>query len=250
MLHWKLKIIMLPDFSEERQLWSSGYNLVIGVDEVGRGSFAGPVVASACAFVPQLHTSDFILHNSSARIDDSKRLKPNERKKAAKWIRENCLAYGIGEVNVPTINKVGIGKATAIAMRRAAYSVLHMAYGKKNYIRLAISNKPFLLIDAFYINYMRGIPKAQQKPIIRGDQKSISIASASIMAKVYRDSLMQRLSKQHPSYQWGRNKGYGTRNHQEAIVKHGLTRLHRIAFVEAFLSRPTSAKVRTKGLSF
>lgn len=260
---------MLPTFEEESKLWKRGYDLVIGVDEVGRGCFAGPVVAGAVAFsvvgrgpvagfppasarglravgspstrtTPRFPNSQFIIPHSVV-IDDSKRLKPQEREKAAAWITENCLAYGIGEVGVGTINKVGIGKATAIAMRKAIASITYQVASIKNkkihntYYKI-LDTKSYILVDAFYIPYVKGIPKIRQKAIKNGDQKSISIAAASIIAKTFRDSLMQKLSNRHSVYGWGKNKGYGTRYHQEAIKRNGLTKLHRITFVETFLA--------------
>lgn len=230
---------IFPDFSEEQALWQNGYNLVIGIDEVGRGCFAGPVVASACAFAPKFPPPT---GGSEFPINDSKQLKPQERKRASEWIKKNCLAFGIGEVGVNVINKVGIGKATAQAMRRAAYSLLHMAYGNKNYTLNAVRYKPYILVDAFHIKYLRGIGLKHQRAIKKGDQKCISIAAASIVAKVFRDSLMLKLSKRYITYGFGRNKGYGTRFHQEAIKKNGTTKLHRTIFIETFLNG-----LRTKG---
>lgn len=207
----------LPDFREEKRLWKKGYKVVIGVDEVGRGAFAGPVVAAAIAFSPEV--------NNGVKIDDSKRLTPQQRKIAAKWIKKNCLAYGVGEVNVATINRVGIGKATAQAMRRA---IANLESKIKNRL------EEYLLIDAFYVKYVKGIGLKNQKAIIKGDQKSISIAAASILAKVYRDTLMQKLALRYRKYQLGKNKGYGTRKHQELIKQNGITRLHRVVFVKNF----------------
>lgn len=215
----------LPDFQEEQALWQKGYEMVIGVDEVGRGCFAGPIVAGAVAFAKETNIN-------GVHIDDSKRMKPRQREKSADWICTNAIAYGIGEIGVNIINKMGMKRATDMAFRMALIQATKRVSQK---IR-------FVLIDAFYIPYVAGLARKNQKAIVDGDQKSLSIAAASIIAKVYRDALMKRLSKKHPSYQWGRNKGYGTHDHQEAIKKNGLTKLHRVMFVETFL--------RTKGLAF
>ncbi|MBI2622046.1 ribonuclease HII [Candidatus Microgenomates bacterium] len=246
----------LPDFREEKSLWRRGYQIVIGVDEVGRGAFAGPVVAAAVAFGAEVGQRFFVSCNCGrgkcraqnhlasprlVKINDSKVLKANQRRMAAKWIKKNCLAYGVGEVGVRTINKVGIGKATEMAMRKAIASIMYkvssIKYKKHNTYYKIHNTKSFVLIDAFYIPYIKGIQKAQQKPIKKGDQKSISIAAASIIAKVYRDSLMQKLTERYRLYQWGVNKGYGTKLHQQAIIEYGMTSLHRQQFVQTFLTK-------------
>lgn len=216
----------LPDFSAEGILWQKGFKFVAGVDEVGRGAWAGPLVAGAVVFA-----LEFRIENLECRIDDSKRLSETQRELAAAWIKENALAWSVGEVNVPTINRVGIGKATAIAMRRAINNI----HNSKFHIQ-------YLLIDAFYIPYVNGVRRKNQLAIIDGDQKSFSIAAASIIAKVYRDSLMRSLSKQFnfKKYGWASGKGYGTRAHQKAIKRHGITKMHRRKFVESWINRVTT----------
>ena len=246
---------ILPTFDYEQALWKQGFNFIAGVDEVGRGAWAGPVVASAVAFAPE-----FRIENLECRIDDSKRLTADQREIAAQWIKKNALAWSVGEVGVATINRIGIGKATAIAMRKAVLGCnqkLEVRRGNvdnevrsekgKSIIPLQNlhSNFPlptsigFLLVDAFYIPYVRGVRHNRQMPIIKGDQKSISIAAASIIAKVYRDSLMESLGKQFKfeKYGWGKNKGYGTREHQNEILRNGLTHLHRVQFVETWRTK-------------
>lgn len=204
----------LPNFSFEKKLWKK-YRYIAGADEVGRGSFAGPVVAGAVVFPPDLKVE--------VRINDSKKLSQKRREIANKWIRENSLAWGIGEAGVGKINKYGIKKATEIAFRRAIKNC-----GEVNY----------LLIDAFFVPYVKGLRRKNQLPIINGDEKSLSIAAASIIAKVHRDNLMVSLGKKpkYRKYKWQKNKGYGTRKHQKAISKYGITRLHRKLFVRNFVS--------------
>jgi len=206
------------DFSYEKKLWKK-YKVVAGVDEVGRGCFAGPVVAG-CVVFPR--DTKYKIPDTIS-IDDSKKLRPRERETSARWIKKNALAYGIGEASTALINRKGIKKASEVAFRKAIKAVnlkLH-----------------FVLIDAFYIPYVKGLRRKNQKAIINGDEKSISIAAASIIAKVYRDKLMTHLSKEskYKNYGWGRNKGYGTREHQGAIKKYGITRYHRKQFVETYL---------------
>lgn len=207
----------LPDFSFEKYYWKKGYKIIGGVDEVGRGAFAGPVVAACVIFKRKL--------KDHPKIDDSKRLSPVARQIAADWIKNNAFAYGLGSVSARVINRIGIGKASKMAFRRAV----------KNTGRRI----DFLLCDAFYVSYLAGLPKVKQKPIVHGDQKSISVAAASIIAKVYRDKLMTKLGqrRRYKKYLWGKNKGYGTEEHQKTIIKYGRSSYHRKAFVATFLSR-------------
>lgn len=231
----------MPDFEFEANLWKKGFRAVAGADEVGRGAWAGPVVAAAVAFAP---ISNFKFKISfSLKIDDSKKLSVGQREKAEVWIKKNALAWGIGEVGATVINTVGLTKASRMAFRRAIANCNHrlqttvysLRQNKKAVVR-SQSIVDFLLIDAFYLPYTRGLKRKNQQAIIKGDTKSRSIAAASIIAKVYRDRLMSKLGRQHSEYGWIRNKGYGTREHQEAILKHGLTRLHRKQYVKRLLS--------------
>jgi len=208
----------LPDFLYEKKLWKKGYKFIAGVDEVGRGSLAGPVVAGAVVFDRNLIK---IKHNGVI-INDSKKLSAKQRERATAWIKENALSWAVGEASVSKINKLGIVKATQIAFRMAI---------KKAQLKQKID---YLLIDAFYAPYVVGLRKKKQMPIVKGDTKSISIEAASIIAKVYRDKLMTELSKQpkHKKYEWNKNKGYGTLDHRNVIKKYGATNLHRKDFVK------------------
>ncbi len=208
----------LPDFSLENSLWKKGIKIIGGLDEVGRGSFAGPVVAAVVIFKENQEIEKEIV------INDSKKLNPREREIASIWIKRNALSWGIGEGSVNKINKLGIKKATDIAFRNA----IKMA--KKNRIE-------HILIDAFYIPYVKGLKRKNQSAIIKGDTKSISIAAASIIAKVYRDKLMLNLSKypKYKKYKWDKKKGYGTRKHRESIKRYGATNLHRTLFFSSSL---------------
>lgn len=211
------RLVILPDFAEESKLWELGYKYVIGVDEVGRGSFAGPVSAAAVVF--ECETEEL----QGLGINDSKLLKPTQRYKLSKLIRESCVSYSVSTVGVNTINKHGIVKATEAAFRKAISSIMYQVESIKY-------EECFLLVDGFHIKYIKGIGLKNQKAIIKGDRKSISIAAASIIAKVHRDSLMKKLSKQYPQYGFEKHKGYGTKAHQAAIKKNGLTKLHRTSF--------------------
>lgn len=229
----------LPNFRYEKKLWKKGYKFVAGVDEVGRGCFAGPVVAG-CVVFPK--DTIFKVKDSKIKIDDSKRLTAKQREKADSWIKKNAIAWGIGETPTSLINRIGMGKATKTAFRRSISDARKRLNGKID----------FLLADAFFISFVPGLPtkrrkdkkgkfrknpKGRQLAIIDGDQKSVSIAGASIIAKVYRDNLMSKLSKKPKfrKYGWDKNKGYGTKKHQKAIKKYGITRYHRRQFVKAFV---------------
>ena len=241
-----------PSFAYERKLHKKGYKIIAGVDEVGRGCFAGPVVAGCVVFPAGLVVNGGVLSRNSPKsthegtpalglpvarhpsilINDSKKLSPKRREIADRWIRKNALAFGIGQASVAQINRLGIKKASEIAFRKAI---------KDTGIEIN-----YLLIDAFYIPYIKGLRRKNQKPIIKGDTKSISIAAASIVAKVYRDKLMTDLGKKskYRKYKWTKNKGYGTLDHREAIKKHGTTRQHRKQFVETWISSSSSSRAQ------
>ena len=190
---------------EERKLWKKGFKLVCGVDEVGRGCFAGPVVAGAVIF-----DQDCVFPEG---IADSKLLKPKNREILSKKIQECAKAWAVGEISVRDINKYGIGKATQMAFRKA--------------LKNLATTPDFIIIDAFSIGHLN---RKKQQPIKGGDRISVSIAAASIIAKVYRDKLMRSYHKKYPAYHFAKHKGYGTKLHQQAIYKHGLTKLHRTSF--------------------
>jgi len=202
----------LPTFQYEQQLWQKGLQFIAGVDEVGRGCFAGPVVAAAVILPSDFHATN--------KINDSKKLSPKVRTELSEIIKEHAVAFSIAEVSVSVINDVGIGKAAQQAFVNA------ISY---------LKTKPeHILIDAFMINALQ---KDKQTAIIHGDGISISIAAASIIAKVYRDELMQKLPEDYKVYDFFTNKGYGTKKHRDAIAQHGLCDLHRTSFnLEKFLT--------------
>ena len=206
-----------PSFLYEKKLWKKDFKNVAGVDEVGRGSFAGPVVAGVVSFSKDIEKIDL----NGVVINDSKKLTSKQREKAEVWIKENALSWAVGEASVNQINRLGIVKATQIAFRKA----------------ISKNKTDFLLIDAFYIPYVRGLRRKNQLAIVKGDTKSMSIAAASIIAKVYRDRLMTILAKnpKYKKYDWNRNKGYGTLDHRNAINKYGATGLHRKDFVRSIV---------------
>lgn len=202
----------LPNFSYEIPLWGKGMT-VIGIDEVGRGAFAGPVAVGGVVFSPNLIGSD-IDHLLSLGINDSKKITAKKREELNLTIKELAAAWHISFISVERINETGIGKATFEGMKEVV-----------NTLKLKARN-PYLLIDAFKIPEI-AVP---QMGIIRGDSLSISIAAASIIAKVERDRLMAELGKKYLHYAWEKNKGYGTLIHRKAIAKYGQTSHHRVDF--------------------
>lgn len=203
-----------PSFEEEKNLWQSGVDFVIGIDEVGRGAFAGPIVAAGVVFSSETNV------NLLCEINDSKLLNPLLRQKCAKIIKQNALYWTIEVVDIGLINKYGIGKANSAVFRKVLKSLISKFDKKEKY---------YVLIDGFHKKYLPG-GITKQKGIVRGDQKSLSIASASILAKVHRDNLMREVSKEFAVYKFGRNKGYGTLDHREAIKNFGLSKIHRTSF--------------------
>ena len=186
----------------ENEGYTKGYLYIGGIDE------AGPVVASVVVFKPNTKIEG---------INDSKKLSEAKREELFDRIKEEALDYGIGIVNNEDIDKYNILNATYMAMKKALN---------------CLKNTPdYLLIDAATIP---GID-IHQKPIIKGDSKSISIAAASILAKVTRDNIMYQYDEIFPEYGFKSHKGYGTKEHYEAIEKYGITRIHRKSFLKNML---------------
>lgn len=187
----------------EKEAFSLGYELIGGVDEVGRGPLAGPVVA-AVVILPK--------ETKIQGINDSKKLSSHQRERLCKTISNLVIDWGIGIVDERKIDEINILEATYIAMRKAVQS-----------LRI----KPqFLLVDGHKIPHLNIL----QKPIIKGDQVSISIQAASILAKVIRDRMMIEYDKEFPQYGFAKHKGYGTTTHIESIKKYGICKIHRQSF--------------------
>ncbi|MCS7092293.1 MAG: ribonuclease HII [Patescibacteria group bacterium] len=219
-----------PDFYYESIWWDKNL-IVAGADEVGRGCLAGPVVTAVCVFHPSIRAKIKKI-GEKIIIKDSKKMTASQRKLSADWIKKNALSWGIGFGSVYEINKFGIKEATNKSFRRA------IKLANLNLNKLGVGLIERLLVDAFYISYAKGVSKKKQVPIVKGDMKSISIASASIIAKVYRDEYMQNLGRRslYMKYFWQENKGYGTRKHREAILNHGPTKFHRRLFISKTLT--------------
>lgn len=197
--------MVFPTLNIETKLWNTGYRYIAGLDEVGRGSFAGSVCVGAVIFPKDCELLE--------GLADSKLLKPRQREQLAVRIKHHAISWSVVEISVSIINKVGIGQATQMAFRKAVKSLDKQA--------------DFVLIDAFYIKHLN---RKRQKAVADGDKICASISAASIIAKVHRDKLMKKLSKKYPKYGFGKHKGYGTKKHQGAIKKYGLSRIHRTSF--------------------
>jgi len=205
----------LPDLTFEHKLWQDGYSHLAGIDEAGRGAWAGPVSAAAVIF-PQMS----IIPKHLAGLNDSKKLKPHQREKLAIEIKEIAAGWGIGFASSEEVDELGILPATKLAMQRALCS---LAY-----------SPGYLLVD--YVTLPDN--PTPQMALVKGDARSVSIAAASILAKTARDHVMCEQDDLYPGYYWSANKGYGTAAHQQAIQSLGLSPIHRRSFqpVAAFVS--------------
>lgn len=233
---------MLPDFSFEKSAWKRGFQLVIGVDEVGRGAFAGPLVAGACA-LKIANDYSFLPSIEQLGINDSKQLSSKKREQLDPAIKSHFF-WAIGETDVAYINRFGIQKATEKAFRQAVVKLLYQVLASNtpgnSPAMMKLSDiehiKPYVFLDAFKVKYIPIVGLTHQQNIIKGDQKSITIAAASVVAKIYRDAMMTDLSKEFIQYKWHENKGYGSEFHREKIKELGLTKYHRVMFCKSSLS--------------
>ncbi len=200
----------MPDFSLEESLGLSTSAVIVGVDEVGRGPLAGPVTAAAVVVDRQKITLDLL-----TKIDDSKKISQKKHATISKQI-ESIAIIGIGWASSGEIDQLNILEATMLAMQRAISSLR----------KQIISDPDYILIDG------NKVPRLDfpSKAIVRGDEKSLSIAAASIVAKNKRDAFMASLSKLYPGYGWEKNAGYGTGEHLAAIEREGITVHHRRSF--------------------
>jgi ribonuclease HII len=198
---YKLLVPTMNSF--ERRAHQLGYRSIAGIDEVGRGPLAGPVIAAAVILPPNYRNKE---------IRDSKQLAAKKREKLSEIIRQDALSIGLGVVEASIIDEVNIFQATLLAMKEAA---------------LNLSLTPdYLLIDGSH----RIFVSITQETIVKGDSLSVSVASASIIAKVSRDRIMEMYDRQFPQYNFLKNKGYATAEHIEALKKHGHCKIHRRSF--------------------
>ena len=208
----------MPDFSYENCYLGDN---ICGIDEAGRGPLAGPVVAACVELDLSFNYSD---------INDSKKITPIKRSKIYKFLIDN-VKYGIGVVDNDVIDRINILEATKLAMLKS-YQDFISKYQKLPEILLIDGNfKPFELCDNLKLI----------KPIIKGDQKSLSIAASSIIAKEYRDLLMNQYHLNFPQYEFNRHKGYPTKNHIAKIKQYGIIKIHRHSFgpIKALIDNKT-----------
>jgi ribonuclease HII len=199
----------------DKKYLMNGNKYLAGTDEAGRGPLAGPVVAAA-VILPQ----DFY----DERINDSKKLSASLREELFKVICKNALTYSFTSISQKKIDEINILKASLLAM-------------KKSVEKLKIQPDIILVDGNKTFNY-----DAEVFPIVKGDAKSLSIASASIIAKVIRDGIMIRLAKEYPDYGWERNKGYPTKEHIKAVLKYGACPIHRKTFLKKIYERANQTK--------
>ncbi len=198
----------------EKELWDKGYKYIACIDEVGRGCLAGSVVT--CAIImPQ----GVLIEG----VNDSKKLTAKKREQLYGVIKEKAIAIGIGEMSCEKVDKLNIKRATKIAMLQA---IVNLKDKDGNQVI-----PDHLLIDAEKLD--TDIP---QLNIIHGDAKCHGIAAASIIAKVTRDNQMDKLDKIYPQYKFAKNKGYGTKDHINALLEYGPTDIHRITFLKKILN--------------
>ena len=198
----------MVDYSIENEYREKGFNIICGVDEAGRGPLAGPVYAAA-VILP----SGCVIEG----LNDSKKLTEKKREKLFDEIKEKALAYGIASADEKEIDEINILNATFLAMKRAIDS---------------LSVKPDLaLIDG----NQKPHTDIEEVTVIKGDAKSMSIAAASVLAKVSRDRFMLETAEKYPQYEFARHKGYGTKLHYEKIAQYGVCDIHRRTFLKKIL---------------
>jgi ribonuclease HII len=207
-MHYAADMILNPDLAYEKQLWPA-YKYIAGLDEAGRGALAGPVCVGAVI----LPDDNPLLSQTLSGTRDSKQLTPRHRTQLVPRIKVNACAWGIGLASADEIDALGIVAATRLAASRALEMLPFFPH--------------FLLTD-----FRLELPELDisQAAIVKGDQRSLSIAAASILAKTARDDLMREVDSQYPQYGFTRHKGYGTLFHREQIVALGHSPIHRKTF--------------------
>lgn len=205
----KTKEPVLLTMEKEMEIHAKGFTAVCGIDEAGRGPLAGPVVAAAVILPEDIQLPG---------VNDSKKITEKKREILFDFVKEHALAYGIGEASETEIDEINILQATFLAMRRAVEALQIPA--------------DYALVDG---NRIQGLP-VPAETVIGGDGKVLSIAAASILAKVTRDRYMRDMAAQYPEYGFEKHKGYGTKAHYAAIEQYGICPLHRKTFLKKVLN--------------
>lgn len=202
----------MVDFEIENQYLQNGCRVICGIDEAGRGPLAGPVCAAAVILRPDTEIEG---------LNDSKKLTEKKRELLFPIIKEKAAAYGIGFASEQEIDEINILNATFLAMKRAAEQ---------------LSVQPDLfLVDG---NQKPRIGDVPEVTVVKGDAKSMSIAAASVLAKVSRDHYMLEMAEKYPQYDFEKHKGYGTKLHYEKIAEYGISPIHRRTFLKKILGKP------------
>lgn len=199
---------LMVDFEIEKEYAQKGYKAICGIDEAGRGPLAGPVYAAAVILPIDCEIEG---------LNDSKKISEKKREMLFDVIKEKALAYGIGIATEKEIDEINILQATFLAMRRAVDSLEI----KPDFVMIDGNQKPNTGIDEI--------------TVVKGDAKSMSIAAASILAKVSRDRFMLEMAEKYPEYEFAKHKGYGTKLHYEKIAEFGISEIHRKSFLKKII---------------
>lgn len=209
----------IPDTSRikyELEYFEKGFAYIAGIDEVGRGPLAGPLVIASVVFKKEdilAYASNKDFPEAFTEIRDSKKISEKKRERLAEFIKDTALEYSIQIIENTNLDEMGISKATQM--------------GFHNSLKALGTNWDFALTDNFQIN---AIPQYKQLNLVKGDDRSISIGAASIIAKVHRDNIMKAMALKYPEYGFERHKGYGTKAHMEALKRLGPCEIHRRCF--------------------
>lgn len=213
-------MIPTPDLTFEQNLWQSGLRFIAGLDEAGRGALAGPVAVGA-VILPEddPHLASTLRHSLRSQggalsgLRDSKLMTPLERSRLTPLIQACARSWGVGFASAEEIDELGIVASTRLAASRALEALT-------------------LFPDYLLTDFRLELPELDvpQTSLVKGDQKSLSIAAASVLAKTSRDALMRELDGQYPGYELGRHKGYGTQVHRRALMRIGYSPIHRKSF--------------------
>lgn len=219
---------LTASLKHEREYYQAGYERILGIDEAGRGPWAGPV-AAGCVILP-LERRD--LSKVLQGVRDSKQMTHWQRIKTAETIKATALAWGTGSASADEINAMGLTKAVKLAMRRA--------------YDMALTDKNFTRPDCIFLDYMTWAEMGHipQLSIVAGDNYSLSIAAGSVLAKTWRDAYMLEVDEKYPQYGFAHHKGYGTERHRQAIVEYGVCPEHRLNYepIQAILNRQTPSE--------